>query len=90
MKKQICCCLTLLLWLAACSLSVGAQEQQSEEERALYQKYYDAVQKKNAAQSCALAQDFLQKFPKSQYAKYAQQTLNRCRLEQFQKALSEY
>jgi hypothetical protein len=64
---------------------------QSDEERALYQKFYDAVRQNPTAEStCALAQEFTQKFPQSQYAKYAQQTVVKCRTERFQKALNDY
>lgn len=68
-----------------------AAQEQSEAERTLYQKYYDAVQKQPGTEAtCALAQEFAQRFPQSQYAKYALQTVSKCRLDRFQKALNEY
>ncbi|MFN7945391.1 MAG: hypothetical protein U0Z53_08570 [Blastocatellia bacterium] len=66
------------------------QPQQSEAERTLYQQYYNAVQNKDDAKSCTLAQEFLTRFPQSQYAKYVRRTLEKCGLEQFQQLLGEY
>jgi predicted negative regulator of RcsB-dependent stress response len=83
----------LLLGVGAVSgwAQTAPPQEQSEAERTLYQKYYEAVQKQPGAETtCALAQEFAQKFPQSQYAKYAQQTMSKCRLDRFQKALNEF
>ena len=95
-----CAGLFLALWVGAAAQAGLAQtnpqqekaaQELSEAERMLYQRYYEAVQKQPGAEStCTLAQEFAQRFPQSQYAKYAQQTVSKCRLERFQKALNEY
>jgi hypothetical protein len=72
-------------------LNARGQQFQSAAERELYQQYYKAVQKdKDQVKGCALAQEFLTKFPQSQYAKYARSTLEKCQLDKFQNALNEY
>lgn len=82
------------LFLTLCLSGVAqtnSPQETGEAERELYQKYYEAVRTQPSAEAtCALAQEFAQRFPQSQYTKYAQQTVSKCRLERFQKALNEY
>ncbi|HWQ34680.1 MAG TPA: hypothetical protein VNQ79_17655 [Blastocatellia bacterium] len=68
----------------------SAQQFQNEEERQLYQQYYNAVQAKDEAKACTLSQEFLAKYPQSQYAKYVRRTFDKCGFDQFQTALNNY